>query len=151
LRRNNHVPQNQKAKSKQQQQQQQPITPNILYIMNFNLKHLILSTVAVIFIMGGVAVAETTQLRGGNMSDDIGTYAVVSSFDDSSDGELVTSSLQVQTCPRWSTNPAGKSCSSFSPPPLPRFIKCTYNFRSGSQAICTCDIMNDPTWLCSID
>ena len=32
--------------------------------MNFNLKHLVLSIVSVIFIMGSAAVADVTQLRG---------------------------------------------------------------------------------------
>ena len=32
--------------------------------MNFNLKHLVLSIIAVIFIMGSAAVADVAQLRG---------------------------------------------------------------------------------------
>ena len=117
-----------KITQRKQQKQKQKQQRKILFIMNFNLKHLVLSIVAVIFIMGSAAVADVTQLRGV--------------------GEDAHNSRALQTgCPRGPPRSLnGNKCL--------RFLRrnqnqktCSYR-PNGGRVDCRC-ARNSPFWSCA--
>jgi hypothetical protein len=120
--------------------------------MNFNLKHRILFTVAVIFTTGNAVVAADTQLRGGDSR--------VINWE--SDNKVVNwnnyeanqaKSGWGNNCPVPRQSTEGTSCRSFVPHPDNRpeaIFQCRYpNFYSGREVLyfqCTNSNSRDPRW-----
>ena len=143
--------------------------------MNFNLKHFIVSTVAVIFLSGSIAVANTTQLRGRTLTRtrDLGvddtnstefddsdvtvtsTFEVVDDIEDCNDS---LSSLPRPDCPdKDNTALLTGSCSSYLYPKSPDYLRsCEYGTYKSEymdySLNCYCDSQKgtdkDPMWMC---